>query len=58
MVSLMARNSCRTWLTTVTNTGQPNTAVAGSQRTLVLYNGYLGQELMPVLGFKTLRALL
>ena len=36
MASLMAQNGCWTWLTTVINTGQPNTAVAGSQHTLVL----------------------
>jgi len=36
MVSLMARNNCRTWLATVTNTSQLYPAVAGSQRTVTV----------------------
>jgi hypothetical protein len=50
MVSLMAQNNCRTWLTMVTNTSQPYPAVAGSQRTLVYHKGWFGAGVIAGVG--------
>jgi hypothetical protein len=56
MVSLMARNNCRTWLATVTNTGQPYPAVAGSQRTVTVTDEQVTDLRSQTAGAQTNRA--
>jgi len=56
MVSLMARNNCRTWLATVTNTSQLYPAVAGSQRTVTVTDEQVTDLRSQTAGAQTNRA--
>ena len=56
MVSLMARNNCRTSLATVTNTSQLYPAVAGSQHTVTVTDEQVTDLRSQTAGAQTNRA--